>query len=85
MDSVTIIQIVAGRIFVLFFVDLFPIPLGMIFEKAGFSPWLTLLWLIPILGPVAGGTMLRVVAFSDSKVVPAPQPAWAPPTFPPRA
>jgi hypothetical protein len=57
------------------------VPFWFICKKAGFSPWLTFLNIIPL-----GGVILwYVLAFSEWKVVPAPQPAWMPqPPFPPQ-
>ncbi|MGA8041819.1 MAG: hypothetical protein WCA37_03365 [Terracidiphilus sp.] len=49
------------------------VPVWFICKKAGFSPWLSLLNIIPLGGLV----LLYVLAFSEWKVVPAPQPAWA--------
>lgn len=54
------------------------IPFWFIWKKAGFSPWLCLLMLIPLLNLV----MLYVLAFSDWKVVPVA--AYAQPGIPPR-
>jgi hypothetical protein len=57
------------------------IPFWFICKKAGFSPWLSLLNIIPL-----GGLILAyVLAFSDWKVVPVPQTAWVPqPPYPPQ-
>ena len=57
------------------------IPFWFICKKAGFSPWLSLLNIIPL-----GGVILSyVLAFSEWKVVPAPQAAWSPqPPYPPQ-
>ena len=58
------------------------IPFWFICKKAGMSPWLSLLWFIPM-----GGLVLcYVLAFADWKVVPAPQMAYAQPVppFPPQ-
>ena len=57
------------------------IPFWFICKKAGFSPWLSLLNLIPL-----GGVILwYVLAFSDWKVAPVLQQAWAPqPPYPPQ-
>jgi hypothetical protein len=65
------------------------IPTWFICKKAGFSPWLSLLTLVPFGGLI----LLYVLAFAEWKVVPVPQMAWqppippppAPPTFPPQA
>ena len=46
------------------------IPYWFIWKKAGFSPWLSLLMLIPAINLV----MLYVLAFSEWKVAPASQP-----------
>jgi hypothetical protein len=56
------------------------VPFWFICKKAGFSPWLSLLNLIPL-----GGVILwYVLAFSEWSVVPAPQPNWMPPPpYPP--
>jgi hypothetical protein len=54
-------------------------PMWFICKKSGFSPWLSLLNIIPLGGLI----LLYVLAFSDWKVVPAPQPAWQIPPFPP--
>jgi hypothetical protein len=56
------------------------IPCWFILKKAGFSPWLSLVCIIPSLGTLV---LLYVLAFSDWKVVPAPQLAWQPP-YPPQ-
>ena len=55
------------------------IPTWFICKKAGFSPWLSLLVVVPFGGLV----LLYVLAFADWKVVPAPQPAYWPPQQPP--
>jgi hypothetical protein len=55
------------------------IPYWFIWKKAGFSPWLSLIMLVP-LGNII---MLYVLAFSDWKVVPVAQVTYIPP--PPRA
>jgi len=57
------------------------LPFWFICKKAGFSPWLSLLNIIPL-----GGVILwYVLAFSPWKVVPAPQAAWSPqPPYPPQ-
>jgi hypothetical protein len=55
------------------------IPFWFICKKAGFSPWLTLLNLLP-----GGGLVLvYVLAFADWKVVPAPQILTYPPPYQP--
>jgi len=56
------------------------IPCWFILKKAGFSPWLSLLCLIPSLGTLV---LLYVLAFADWKVVPALQPGYPPPYPPP--
>jgi hypothetical protein len=61
------------------------IPVWFICKKAGFSPWLSLLCLIPTVGILV---LLYVLAFAEWKVVPVPQAAYTPPMpppFPPQA
>ncbi len=56
------------------------VPFWFICKKAGFSPWLSLLNVIPLGGLI----LMYVLAFAEWKVVPAPQPGWppAPPASP---
>jgi uncharacterized membrane protein YhaH (DUF805 family) len=56
------------------------VPVWFICKKAGLSPWLSLLCLIPTVGLLV---LLYVLAFSDWKVVPAQQLAYVPPMTPP--
>jgi hypothetical protein len=56
------------------------IPCWFILKKAGFSPWLSMLCLIPSLGTLV---LLYVLAFAEWKVVPVPQAAFPPPYPPP--
>ena len=58
------------------------VPFWFICKKAGFSPWLSLIYLIPL-----GNLVLYyILAFSKWNVVPAPQQAWGPyPPYPPQA
>lgn len=56
------------------------VPFWFICKKAGFSPWLSLLNIIPLGGLI----LMYVLAFAEWKVVPAPQPGWPPaPPAPP--
>jgi len=57
------------------------VPFWFICKKAGFSPWLSLLNIVPM-----GGVILwYVLAFAEWKVVPAPRAAWpVQPPFPPQ-
>jgi hypothetical protein len=57
-------------------------PYWMIFKKAGFSPWLALLILVPI----ANLLVLYIVAFSAWNVVPASPQGWPvqQPPYPPQ-
>jgi hypothetical protein len=58
------------------------IPLWFICKKAGFTPWLSLLCIIPSLGTLV---LLYVLAFAQWKVVPVPQTGWVPqPPYPPQ-
>ena len=45
------------------------IPLWFVWKKAGFSPWLSLLCVLPLVNLI----MLYVLAFSEWKVAPVPQ------------
>lgn len=64
------------------------IPFWFILKKAGFTPWLSLLCLIPSLGVLV---LLYILAFAEWKVVPAAQPGYPPyptppqPPYPPQA
>jgi len=55
------------------------IPYWVIFRKAGFSPWLSLLMFVP-LGNII---MLYVLAFSEWKVVPVAREPYPYPVLPP--
>jgi len=57
------------------------LPCWFILKKAGFTPWLSLLCLIPSLGTLV---LLYVLAFAEWKVIPAPQAGWAAPPYPPQ-
>jgi hypothetical protein len=57
------------------------VPFWFILKKAGFSPWLSLINLVPF------GTLILiyVLAFSEWRIVPAPQLGWTPqPPYPPQ-
>lgn len=54
------------------------VPTWFIWKKAGFSPWFSLLSVVPLINLV----MLYVLAFSQWKVVPVAQPTY-PPAYPP--
>lgn len=57
------------------------IPFWFICKKAGFSPWLTLLNIIPMGNLI----LIYILAFAEWKVVPAPPPVWQQqPPYPPR-
>jgi hypothetical protein len=47
----------------------------MIWKKAGFSPWLSILMIVPLVNFI----MLYVLAFIDWKVVPVSQTTYIPP------
>ena len=49
------------------------IPLWKIYRRAGFSPWILLLWFVPVVGPVLGLSVLYIVAYSKWKVSPEDQ------------
>lgn len=59
----------------LVFIAIVLIPFWMIWKKAGFSPWLSLLMLIPLVSIV----MLYVLAFAEWRVVPVSQATMLPP------
>jgi hypothetical protein len=81
MDSTTVIRILAGFVFIAFFV-LHIVFFWAVCKKAGLSPYLSFLCLIPYAGPFI---MLCVLTFSSWKVVPAPQLTWPPqPPFTPQ-
>jgi hypothetical protein len=57
------------------------VPMWFIWKKAGFSPWLSLLFVLPLVNLI----MLYVLAFSEWKVAPVgqqPYPAAIPPQYP---
>jgi len=57
------------------------VPFWFILKKAGFTPWLSLVCLVPSLGVLV---LLYILAVAEWKVVPAPQQAWTPqPPYPP--
>ncbi|MDE3062589.1 MAG: hypothetical protein KGJ51_05970 [Acidobacteriota bacterium] len=57
------------------------VPVWFICKKAGFSPWLSLLNIVPLGGLI----LLYVLAFSEWRVVPAAPPGWPPaPPSPPQ-
>ena len=56
------------------------VPAWFILKKAGFSPWLCLLCIIPTLGTLI---LLYILAFAEWKVIPAPMAAYPPPYPPP--
>jgi hypothetical protein len=68
---------------ILFFLAIIIVPYWFICKKAGFSPWLSFLNVIPLGNLI----LIYVLAFSNWKVMPAPQVYWQPqppyPTQPP--
>lgn len=72
--------IVFAVVFSLIVVPFRVLPFWFICKKAGFSPWISLLYIVPL-----GGWVLNfVLAFADWKVIPAPQVYWPPqPPYPP--
>lgn len=60
-------------LFVLVGLAIVIVPMWFICKKAGFSPWLSLLNIIPLGGLV----LLYVLAFTEWKVVPVRQQGWA--------
>jgi hypothetical protein len=83
-DQAEIQRIVLGfmaimPIFILIYLAIVIVPVWFICKKAGFSPWLSLLCAVPLGNLI----LLYVLAFSDWKVVPAPQVPYIPPPYPP--
>lgn len=56
------------------------VPCWFILKKAGFSPWLSLLCLVPSLGTLV---LLYILAFADWKVLPMPTAGYPTPPYPP--
>ena len=67
-------------LFILIGMVIIIVPMWFICKKAGFSPWLSLLCLIPSLGLLV---LLYVLAFADWKVTPAAPPQLGYPYPPP--
>ncbi|MBS1806512.1 MAG: hypothetical protein JST28_24470 [Acidobacteria bacterium] len=61
-------------------IAIFMVPSWFILKKAGFSPWLALLCIVPTLGTLV---LLYILAFAEWKVMPAPQAGVYPPPYPP--
>ncbi len=72
MIAMLCIMIVLGLVIVI-------VPFWFICKKAGFSPWLSLLNVVPFGNLI----LIYVLAFADWKVIPAPVPTWMPPMPPP--
>ncbi len=66
MDNVTLIRVIAG-IVALLFIPLFLVPYWKIFSKAGFSGWLSLLMVMPLVNLI----VLYYVAFTNWKIRPS--------------
>jgi hypothetical protein len=77
MDAVTIIRIVAVLVCLLVVIPLTLIPYWVIFKKAGFSAWLSLLMIIPLINLM----VLYIVAFSQWRDTPIANPVQS--NFPP--
>jgi len=78
---IVMIMLAIIPIIILVAIAIVMVPFWFILKKAGFSPWLALVCLIPSLGVLV---LLYVLAFSEWKVVPAPQAAYPPqPIYPP--
>jgi len=82
VQHIVMLMLAIIPIIILVVIAIVMVPFWFILKKAGFSPWLSLVCLIPSLGTLV---LLYVLAFSDWKVVPAPQTAWMPqPPYPPQ-
>jgi hypothetical protein len=66
-------------IFALVMIAIILVPFWFICKKAGFSPWLTFLNIVPLGNLV----LLYLLAFGEWKVVPAPQMGMVQPLYPP--
>ena len=64
---------------ILVFLAIIIIPFWFICKKAGFSPWLSLLNIVPFDNLI----LIYVLAFAQWKVMPVPQVGWTPPPQPP--
>jgi hypothetical protein len=64
---------------ILFFLLIYILPFWFICKKAGFSPFLSLLIMVPLGNLI----LIYILAFADWKVIPAPQALWQPPMQPP--
>ncbi|MFZ0662462.1 MAG: hypothetical protein WAM66_07215 [Acidobacteriaceae bacterium] len=71
------ILLIVMPLFAIVFIAIVVIPYWFIWKKAGFSPWFSLLMFVPVVNFI----MLYVLAFSEWKVVPIPQPSY--PYYPP--
>ena len=67
-------------VIILFAIALVMVPCWFILKKAGFSPWLSLLCILPSLGTLI---LLYVLAFAEWKVTPVQQALYPP--IPPTA
>lgn len=65
-------------VFLVFMVAII-IPTWFVCKKAGFSPWLSFIVIVPFGGLV----LLYVLAFAEWKVIPAPQGYWPQQPYPP--
>jgi uncharacterized membrane protein YhaH (DUF805 family) len=81
VQHVVMVMLALIPIIILVAIAIVMVPCWFILKKAGFSPWLSLLCIIPSFGTVV---LLYILAFSDWKVVPAPPPVWQQPPYPPR-
>jgi uncharacterized membrane protein len=66
-------------LFILVGIAVVIIPCWFICKKAGFSPWLSLVCIVPTLGTLV---LLYVLAFAEWKVMPVPPQAYWPPQPP---
>jgi hypothetical protein len=88
LDPAMIRRIIAGflviiPIIIVVSIAIVMVPCWFVLKKAGFTPWLSLLCIMPSLGTLI---LLYVLAFAQWKVVPAPvQAYWPPqPPYPPQ-
>jgi hypothetical protein len=80
VQHIAVLVLTIIPIIIVVFLAIAIVPFWFILKKAGFSPWLSLIYIIPL-----GNLFLYYfLAFAEWNVVPAPQFAWQPqPPFPP--
>jgi protein-S-isoprenylcysteine O-methyltransferase Ste14 len=78
---IAMVMLAAIPVIILVMIVILMVPFWFICKKAGLTPWLSMLCIIPSLGTLI---LLYLLAFSEWKVVPAQQTAWTPTPYPPQ-